>query len=82
MFSVENTIFLLSDPLNLAAHLKNWEDIGLIAEDYELPILATDVESDNFMKWCMGKESTVIVNPLFDPSSGDLVSGYPLQSSK
>lgn len=80
VFSVEKTIFLLSDPLNFAIHLKNWKEIGLIADEYELPILATDVEFDNFMKWCVEDDAAVIVDPLFDPSSGDLVSGYPLQS--
>lgn len=80
VFSLEKTIFLLSDPLNLTAHLKNWEEIGLVVEGYELPILATDAEFDNFMKWCAGNGTAVVVNPLFDPSSGDLVSGYPLGS--
>ena len=80
VFSIEKTIFLLSDPMNLAAHLRNWEDIGLVAEDYELPILATDTEFDNFMKWCMGNDTAVVVNPMFNPSTGDLVSGYPVQS--
>jgi hypothetical protein len=80
VFSVEKTIFLLSDPLNLAVYLKNWEEIGLIAENYEVPFLATDFEFDDFMTWCVENDSAVIVDPLFDPSSGDLVSGYPLQS--
>lgn len=78
VFSVEKTVFLLSDPLNFMVHLENWKEIGLIAEDYELPILATDVEFDNFMKWCVEDDATVIVDPLFDPSLGELVSGYPL----
>lgn len=79
VFSVEKAIFLLSDPLSLAAHLRNWADIGLVSRNYELPILSTDAEFDNFMKWCVKNGTAVVVNPLFDPSSGNLVSGYPVQ---
>lgn len=78
VFSVERTTFMVSDPLKLKTYLQNWEEVGLVAENYEVSVLPTDKAFDDFMKWCSENGETVVVDPLFDPSTGDPVSGYPV----
>lgn len=79
VFCVDGTVFLISDPLRIKIYLENWEDIGLVAENYEVPIIATDQKFDEFMRWCVENDKSVIVNPLFNSTSGDLISGYQVQ---
>jgi hypothetical protein len=79
-FMSKDTVFMLTDPLKLATYLDNWREAGLDIPEYETTLLRSDHEFDEFMRWNEGRECRAIVNPLLDPSTGELLSGHPIMS--
>ena len=78
----DHAILMITDPLKLSLFLENWKSIEVDVEGYELAIILNDGEFDEFMRWGEGKGYSAIVDPIFDPASSLLISGYPIRSTE
>ncbi|MFH1028311.1 MAG: hypothetical protein V1791_09940, partial [Pseudomonadota bacterium] len=63
---VENTIFVLNNPLKLKSYLTNWSKAGIELPEYKIEILKTDHEFDSFLSRYLKKGIQIVANPLFD----------------
>jgi hypothetical protein len=59
------SVFLITEPFHLDRFLVNWRGCGLQLADYEVPILATDEEFDEFAREIFDEGGEFLVNPLF-----------------
>lgn len=58
---------ILTDPLHLKNFIANWKQAGIEIGEYEVQILKTDEEFDQFVIWLDDRNRDVIVDPLFAP---------------
>ncbi len=63
---VENTIFLLNNPLKLMPYITNWFKAGIDLPEYKIEILKSDHEFDSFLSRYLKKGIQIVANPLFD----------------
>lgn len=63
---LNNTIFLLTDPLELEIYKKNWSLIGISLKTCKTEIIDNDENFDKFMNWIFKNQINVLVNPFFD----------------
>lgn len=75
---VNNTAFLVSNPMELKVYLKNWASIGFSYNSYKLNIIESDESFDRFMSWATELEIEILVDPFFD-KSGQLSKGAIIQ---
>lgn len=80
--SLQNSVFMLTDPLSLEDFLENWAEAQVYSGDYRTEVILTDVEFDSFMRWNEARGYSAIVDPLFDPSNQSLISGHPVMSEE
>lgn len=71
---IDNSVFVIDEPLNLNAFLQNWNEAGISAPEYAIQIISTDNEFDDFVGRCLKQDITVIVNPIYD-SNKKLITG-------
>ncbi len=64
--TVDNSIFLISDPSELKVYLENWLEVELAPKAYRLDIIKTDAEFDKFMLWSKQNDISVFVDPFFN----------------
>jgi hypothetical protein len=62
---LSDSLFLITEPLKLDRFLANWQECGMSIPDYEVPILATDEEFDEFAREVFGNEGEFLIDPLF-----------------
>lgn len=82
-FGLNGSLFLITEPLKLDRFLANWRHCGLSLPDYEVPILATDEEFDEFAREIFENGGEFLINPLFGlahPPNLTLVNGTRLVS--
>jgi hypothetical protein len=72
-------VALLTDPLSLATYLENWKSVGIEVGAYETVSLLTDADFDDFMAAMVNAGAPVVVNPMFDPATGDLLAGLQIR---
>jgi len=77
LFSLNDCVVFITDPLSLKNFLGNWEKAGIQIEDYELKIVATDMEFDTRVKATFQKGMGIIIDPLLDTNK-NFVKGYNL----
>ena len=65
---------LISNPFDLNHYFKNWGETGIEINEYEVKIIYTDSDFDNFMKDIVRDGLRPILNPQFD-NKGNLISG-------
>jgi hypothetical protein len=58
---------ILTNPLNIRNYITNWNECGIDIGEYEIHILKTDLEFDQFVIGLEDRGSGVIVDPLFEP---------------
>ena len=79
LFTINSCPILISNPFELKHYLDNWEEAGIEVENYEVNIISTDLEFDNFMRDAMNGLKPII-NPIVGWRSGtcswDISSGY------
>ena len=63
---LNNTIFLLTDPLELEIYKKNWSLIDISLKTCKIEIIDNDEKFDKFMNWIFKNQINVLVNPFFD----------------
>ena len=67
IFSIDNMIVLLNDPLEVGKYIKNWKSNNInFGGEYELIIIKDDKDFDNFMHKCFNDNMKVIINPQFN----------------
>jgi hypothetical protein len=73
---------LFPQPFHLDRFLANWRECGLQLGDYEVPILATDEQFDEFAREIFDRDERFLIDPLFLEEDGHLklVSGVELIS--
>ena len=74
----ESIVFILSDPLEFKNYLSNWADVNFNMPAYEVTCLLSDNAFDEFMRLVVSNGWSAILNPIFDPSNKQLVSGFPV----
>lgn len=74
-----DTIFLLSEPMELKYHIMNWEKAGIVLPDYSMKIIESDGAFDAFLSRQFKKGIKVIGNPIFD-MNGNIVSGIVFEN--
>ncbi|AOY06235.1 hypothetical protein [Bacillus subtilis] len=79
LFTINSCPILISNPFELKHYLDNWEEAGIEVENYEVNIISTDLEFDNFMRDVAMNGLTPIINPILDRSQ-DLVRGILVQN--
>jgi hypothetical protein len=77
---LHGAVFMITDPLTLGNHLANWKVAGLLLHSYEVRLILTDAEFDQFMTWVEDQNLIAVANPIFDATSGDFISGLPVAS--
>lgn len=58
---------ILTDPLHLKNFIANWKEAGIEIGEYEVQILKSDEEFDQFIIWLEDRNRSVIIDPLFTP---------------
>lgn len=79
--NLSNVIPIISDPLRIEEHYKNWCDLGFELGEIELKIIKSDKDFDNYMRMIFDDGFTPIIDPLFDKNF-KLVKGYPMNEFK
>jgi len=76
-----SSIFLISEPLFVDRYLSNWQDCGLELTDYDVPIISSDDEFDQFARDKFNDGFHFLIDPLFT-AGGELtmLSGAQLVS--
>lgn len=80
---LSNSLFLVTEPLKLDRFLENWASCGLSLPNYEIPILASDEEFDEFTREIFDEGGEFLIDPLFRGSVSTelmLVTGTRLVS--
>jgi hypothetical protein len=72
-------VVMISNPLELGVFLDNWKKAGLIVMNYELIILANDMEFDNKVRQIFKSGRKVVIDPLMD-QKGKVIKGVLLES--
>lgn len=75
---INDTTFLVTNPMELKVYLKNWVTIGFSYELYKTDIIESDENFDSFMRWTNEQNIVVLVDPFFD-KSGQLSKGAIIQ---
>lgn len=75
--NLSNVVPIISDPLRIEEHYKNWVDRGFELDEIELKIIKSDKDFDNYMRMIFDDGFTPIIDPLFDKNF-KLVKGYPV----
>lgn len=78
LFTLNSCPILISNPFELKYYLENWEEAGIEVENYEVNIISTDLEFDNFMREVTMNGLIPIINPILDRNQ-DLVRGILVQ---
>lgn len=79
LFTFEDKVILLNDPLLFTNYLDNWKDnLDICISNYELVIIEDDNHFDNFMHSVYKKEMNAVINPQFD-SDGNLMKGFLIE---
>ncbi|HOZ44899.1 MAG TPA: hypothetical protein PLN39_02790 [Candidatus Dojkabacteria bacterium] len=76
---IDNTLTLVTDPLNFTKQLSNWEKGGLILPNYSLSIIKSDSEFDVFVGRAISDGLNIIINPLLDMKGG-LISAFLVEN--
>ncbi|MGG3884045.1 hypothetical protein [Brevibacillus panacihumi] len=79
LFTINGCPILISNPFELKHYLNNWEEAGIKIDDYEINIISTDLEFDNFMREVTMSGVKPIINPILDRKQ-ILVSGVIVQN--
>lgn len=67
IFSIDNMIVLLSNPLEINKYIENWKFNNIYLEkEFELIIISDDKDFDNFMYKSFNDNLKVIINPQFN----------------
>lgn len=67
IFSIDNMIVLLSEPLEINKYIENWKINNIhVDNNIELIIIEDDKYFDNFMHKCFNNNMRVIINPKFN----------------
>ncbi|MGE0094100.1 MAG: hypothetical protein AB7M05_05285 [Alphaproteobacteria bacterium] len=81
IFSFGGSIPLLTNPLELSKYLENWSSGGVEIPDYEVMILKTDAEFDDFAAEAEAGHQNLIVNPLVNPDgTPEFIAGTMIRS--
>ncbi|MED0998365.1 hypothetical protein P4T34_23400 [Bacillus mobilis] len=78
IFTINNSPILLSNPLDLKHYLINWKEAGIKLDKYEINIISTDLEFDNFMREVTNSGLIPIINPILNKNQ-ELISGLKIQ---
>lgn len=71
----------ISNPFSLKNFLDNWIGEGITIPEYEIRLLLSDVEFDDFMFWIEDHDKKVIIDPILTiDESYELLSGYIIKS--
>ena len=76
---IRNTVFLVSQPLDLAALLENWREAGLQLPEYSVAILHSDADFDALMVKCLQLGLQLLIDPIFN-LRGTLIKAYDVQA--
>lgn len=71
---VDNSVFLITTPMDLKFYIENWSSIDFPLKSYRLNIIEADEDFDKFMHWATAEGFSVFVDPFFD-KSGELLKG-------
>lgn len=78
IFEIHGMPILVSNPFDLKYLIANWKDAGIELEDFEINILYTDLDFDNFMKDLVSRNLRPILNPSVD-NKGNIVNGIVIR---
>jgi hypothetical protein len=73
LLGIGRSIFLITEPLHLDRFIANWKECGLDLGDYEVPILSTDEQFDEFARETFEQDAEFLVDPLFAVEDGHLM---------
>lgn len=76
---LDETMLLISSPLNLERYLTNWKKAGIELPDYTLSIIETDVAFDKLVSDYMSDGISIIIDPEVD-MRGQMTSGLIIQN--
>lgn len=68
------TLFLLTNPMELGSFLKNWKSIDFNPLSYRIKIIENDSQFDELVISLIAKDHKILVDPLFD-SEASLAKG-------
>lgn len=78
--SFNHAVFLLTEPLELRIYLENWREAKINITDYQTEALLSDSQFDDWMRWNEARGFWAVVNPILNPATGDIISGYHIAS--
>jgi hypothetical protein len=76
-FCLNEHVCLLSDPLLLDEHLKNWRDGGVNPAHLRVDILPDDNAVDAFLRTAFAMERGAVLDPKID-LKGNFIAGVPI----
>lgn len=71
---------LLTDPLSVTRHLDNWRLAGYVIPIVETTAIISDTEFDDLMNVIDREFECALVDPMLDPGTHELLSGFVLAS--
>ena len=78
IFTFNNIVILLSDPLEFNIYIENWKNANIHLDEIELVIIKDDKHFDNFMNKVFNEYLGAIINPQFN-IDGKLTKGLEVE---
>ena len=78
---INNTIFLISNPLSLEKYIENWSRAGIKLPEFVISIIDSDDRFDIFVRQAKDNNIEIIVNPML-LISGELSGGFVIENMK
>lgn len=76
--TLNHHLVLLTDPFSLHHYLRNWADAGVSIDDYELVVVTTDHDFDEYVRRFLAAGLGVVINPVMSTGM-QLISGFVLR---
>ena len=77
--TINNAIFLTSNPLQLEQHIENWQLAGIKLPEFVVSIIESDDKFDKFVRQVKDDGGSVIVNPRLT-MTGELLGGFIIEN--
>ncbi len=78
IFTINNIVILLSDPLEFNKYIENWKNANIYLDEIEFVIIEDDKYFDNFMHRVFEEYLGAIINPQFN-IDGELIKGIEIE---